>query len=159
MAGESVSSAPEPCSTHTTGRRTFASSSTGRATSAASVSARSRVSAFGTSSPNTTDRYVTTAKAITNEAQCGSQSPSRSRTKGSPTAPVRIPIAVIPTCTVEITRTGSSISRNAASAPLPPRARSAPRRAVTIEYSPITKKALAPIRAARARMRKRSSTV
>ena len=76
------------------------------------------------------------------EAQCGSQSPIRSRTTGSPTAPVRMPMAVIPTWTVEITRTGSSISRSAASAPFPPRARSAPRRAVTIEYSPITKKAL-----------------
>ena len=54
-----------------------------------------------------------------------------------------MPTAVIPTWTVEITRTGSSISRSAASAPLPPRARSAPRRAVTIEYSPITKKAFA----------------
>ena len=82
-----------------------------------------------------------------NDAQVGSQSPSRSRTTGSPTAPVRMPTAVIPTWTVEITRTGSSISRSAASAPLPPRARSAPRRAVTIEYSPITKKALPPIRA------------
>ena len=67
------------------------------------------------------------------------------------------PIAVIPTCTVEITRTGSSISRSADSAPFPPRARSAPRRAVTIEYSPMTKNALPAIRASSATMRKRSS--
>ena len=77
------------------------------------------------------------------------------RIAGSPTAPVRMPIAVIPTWTVEITRTGSSISRSADSAPRPPRARSGPRRAVTIEYSPITKKALPPISASRARMRKK----
>ena len=50
------SSAAEPCSTHTTGRSTLAISSIGRDTSAASVSARSSVSAFGTSSPKTTHR-------------------------------------------------------------------------------------------------------
>ena len=55
-------------------------------------------------------------------------------------------MAVMPTCAVEITRTGSSISRSAARAPAEPasaRGASAPRRAVTTVYSPITKKALA----------------
>ena len=46
----------EPCSTHTTGLRTRAISSIGGATSEAIVSARSIVSALGTSSPSTTDR-------------------------------------------------------------------------------------------------------
>ena len=49
-------SAAEPCSTHTTGRSTTEISSIGRAISTASVSDFSSVSAFGTSSPNTTDR-------------------------------------------------------------------------------------------------------
>ena len=43
-------------STHTTGRSATEISSIGRATSMASVSARSRVSAFGTSSPSRTER-------------------------------------------------------------------------------------------------------
>ena len=65
-----------------------------------------------------------------NPTQVGTPSPSRSRTSGSPTAPVRMPIAVIPTCVVEMTRTGSSISRSAASAPrLPASARDRQRRA------------------------------
>ena len=53
--GRSNTSA-ERSSTQTIGRRTLEIISTGRATSAASVSARSSVSAFGTSSPNTADR-------------------------------------------------------------------------------------------------------
>ena len=46
----------ETCSTQTTGRSTTEIHSTGRATSVTRRSARSSVSAFGTSSPNTTDR-------------------------------------------------------------------------------------------------------
>src|SRR5688500_16024347 len=69
-----------------------------------------------------------------------------------------MPIAVIPTCTVEITRTGSSISRSAARAPALSRAASAARRAVTTEYSPITKNAFAATRPRTARMRRRSLT-
>src|SRR5829696_2668955 len=69
-----------------------------------------------------------------------------SRTVGSASAPSKMPMAVIPTCTVEMTRTGSSISRSAARAPAEPasaRGASAARRAVTTVYSPITKKAFA----------------
>jgi hypothetical protein len=47
-----------------------------------------------------------------------------------------MPIAVMPTCTVEMTRTGSSMSRSAACAPRPPRPASAARLAVTTAYSP-----------------------
>ena len=47
----------------------------------------------------------------------GIASPRSSPTSGSATAPVTIPTAVMPTCTVEMTRTGSSISRRAAAAP------------------------------------------
>ena len=95
-----------------------------------------------------------------NPTQVGTPSPSRSRTSGSPTAPVRMPIAVIPTCVVEMTRTGSSISRSAASAPRLPasaRDRSAGRRAVTTVYSPITKNALPATSASTARIRRTSS--
>ena len=150
----------DPCSTQTTGRSTTDISSTGRATSAASRSARSSVSAFGISSPSTTDRYVTTVKPNTKPTQCGTPSPSNRRIAGSPTAPVRIPSAVMPTWTVEITRTGSSISRSADAAPRLPasaRAATADRRAVTTLYSPMTKKALPPTRASTTRMRRTSS--
>ena len=50
----------ERWNTHTSGLRPSAISSIGRATRTTSRSARSSVSAFGTSSPSTTDRYVTT---------------------------------------------------------------------------------------------------
>ena len=122
----------------------------GGATTTTRRSARSSVSAFGTSSPSTSDRYVTTAKAIAKPSQGDMPSPSKSRTSGSPTAPVRMARAVIPTWTVEMARTGSSMSRSAVLAPgCPASARSAsgPRRAVTTLYSPITKKAFAPTRA------------
>ena len=57
-------------------------------------------------------------------------------TAGSATAPVTIPRAVIPTWTVEMTRTGSSSRRIAAAAPRPLcAATSAERRTVTIAYS------------------------
>jgi hypothetical protein len=55
----------ELCRTQTMGRSTVEISSIGRATRTASASARSSVSAFGTSSPRTTERYVTSVKAMT----------------------------------------------------------------------------------------------
>src|SRR4051812_17709007 len=73
-----------------------------------------------------------------------------------------MPIAVMPTCAVEMTRTGSSISRRAARAPaLPASARGAraERRAVMTEYSPTTKNALAPTRPSTASMRRTSLTL
>src|SRR5215207_9760380 len=92
-------------------------------------------------------------------SQPGSPSPRRFRTVGSASAPNRMPIAVMPTCTVEITRTGSSISRSAARAPAEPasaRGTSAARRAVTIAYSPITKNALPATRTSTASTRSNS---
>ena len=92
-------------------------------------------------------------------SQLGICWPSRSRTSGSAIAPVRIPIAVIPTCTVEITRTGSSIRRSAARAPAWPasaRGASAERRAVTTAYSPMTKNALPATSASTASTRRTS---
>jgi hypothetical protein len=68
------------------------------------------------------------------------------RNARSPTAPRRMPRAVIPICTVPITRTGSPCSRSATAAPLLPasaRRSSAVRRAVTSAYSASTKNALA----------------
>ena len=66
----------------------------------------------------------------------------RPESSGSPIAPSRIAEIVIPTWTVEMKRTGSSISRSAVRAPRPPRsARSSSRlrRAVTSAYSAVTK--------------------
>ena len=63
-------------------------------------------------------------------------------TSGSPIAPSRIADTVIPTWTVEMNRTGSSISRSAVFAPRPPRAArssSRLRRPVTSAYSAATK--------------------
>src|SRR3954449_4752723 len=100
-------------------------------------------------------------KAIRKDAHVGSASPSRSRTAGSPTAPVRMATAVIPTCTVDITRTGSSCSLSAAAAPAEPasaRDCRPTRRAVTMQYSQTTKNALAAISANSSRMRTESLT-
>ena len=63
---------------------------------------------------------------------------------GSPRAPRRMPKTVIPTCTVEMKRTGSSSSLSAVLARRLPRfasSSSRPRRAVTSEYSAATKTA------------------
>src|SRR5215207_2049401 len=72
--GRSTSRA-DSCSSHTSGRSATPTISTGRATSIASRSALCSVSAFGTSSPSTTLRYVTTPNAITKLAQAGSPPP------------------------------------------------------------------------------------
>ena len=91
------SSCADRCSSHTSGRSTRPITSTGRAISIASVSARSSASAFGTSSPSTTLRYVTIVNARTKLTHVGRASPRSSLTSGSATAPVTIPSAVIPT--------------------------------------------------------------
>ena len=98
---------PSCCSTHTIGRSTRAISSIGRATSDGQRLGpleRQRLR-YELAEHDETGRSRR-ENAITKPSQVGIASPSRSRTSGSPTAPVRIPIAVIPTCTVEITRTG-----------------------------------------------------
>ena len=68
------------------------------------------------------DRQVGDDREGDHEGQPSSAARRRacSRTSGSASAPARMPIAVMPTCTVEITRTGSSISRSAACAPAAP---------------------------------------
>ena len=96
------------------------------------------------------------AKASTKLTLRGTLSPSMLLTTGSDTAPVTIPSAVIPTWTVEMTRTGSSRSRLAASAPRPRYFASVERRTVTIAYSAMTKNALAPISASTSRTRSAS---
>src|SRR3954452_24959820 len=72
-----------------------------------------------------------------------------------------MPTAVMPTWTVEITETGSSMSRSAAAArrlPASARGWSAARRAVTTEYSPMTKNALRATSPSTARTRRTSLT-
>ena len=69
------------------------------------------------------------------------QSSKQSEMNGSPRAPRRIPKTVIPTCTVEMKRTGSSSNRRAVFARRLPRLASSSsrvRRAVTTEYSAAT---------------------
>ena len=121
-----------------------ASQSSGIASAIASGSAFCSATAFGTSSPSTTERYVRIANEIRKATvfeSGGSMSPESS---GSPMAPSRIAKIVIPTCTVEMNRTGSSMRRSAVFAPRPPRsARSSrrDRRPVIRAYSAATKTA------------------
>src|SRR5215211_213735 len=99
-------------------------------------------------------------KAIRKLIPPGSPPPSRSRTSGSPIARQDADRGD-PTCTVEMTPTGSSIRRSTAAArqlPASARPASTARRAVTTAYSPTTKKAFAPTRARTATTRSRSST-
>ena len=109
----------------------------------ASRSACWSATAFGTSSPRTTDRYVRIANAIRNATVFESGGSMNPESSGSPMAPSRIPDTVIPTCTVLMNRTGSSIRRSALRAPtpllLPARSSSRLRRAVTSAYSAATK--------------------
>ena len=95
-SGRRASSA-ERSSTQASGFSTLTMNVTGPETSTARVSARSSTTAFGTSSPNVTLRYVTTENAIRKPSQCGTFSPSSSRTTGSPTAPIRMATALMPT--------------------------------------------------------------
>ena len=131
-------------SSQTSGCAIRASQSSGIASAIASGSAFWSATAFGTSSPTTTERYVRIANEIRNATvfdSGGSMSPESS---GSPMAPSRIAKIVIPTWTVEMNRTGSSMRRSAVFAPRPPRsARSSrrDRRPVTRAYSAATKTA------------------
>ena len=128
-------------STQTTGYATRPSQSSGMASTSATVSAFCSEIAFGTSSPTTTDRYVRTRNAIAKASQPGMPS-KRSETSGPPMAPSMIPKIVMPTWTVLMNRTGSSISLRAVWAGrLPPSARGSRRlrRAVTSAYSAATK--------------------
>ena len=91
------------------GANTRESTSIGTASASASLSAFCSATALGTSSPSTTLRYVRTANEITKATPRGRKSKYR-ETSGSPIAPRAIPKTVIPTWTVEMNRTGSSIS-------------------------------------------------
>src|SRR6266498_1643100 len=119
--------------------------SIGRATQSAVCSFLLSEIAFGTSSPNTTWRYVTKAKERMNATPVESRgSSSQCSTIGSPTAPRAIENAVIPSCTVPMKRAGLSMIRRAMLARrLPVSANSfrRARRAVTSAYSAATKNA------------------
>ncbi len=129
-------------SSQTSGYAIRASQSSGMASAIASGSAFWSATAFGTSSPRTTERYVRIANEIRNATVFESGGSMSPESNGSPMAPRRIAKIVIPTCTVEMNRTGSSMSRSAVFAPRPPRsARSSSRdrRPVTRAYSAATK--------------------
>ena len=89
--------------------------SSGRASATAIGSAFWRATAFGTSSPSTTERYVRIANAMRNATVFESGGSMNPESSGSPMAPSRIPETVIPTWTVLMNRTGSSIRRSARS--------------------------------------------
>ena len=95
------------------------------------------------------------ANEIANATPRGKKSKYR-ETSGSPMAPRAIPTTVMPTCTVEMNRTGSSIILSAVrAARFPPSARSSrrDRRAVMSEYSAATKIAFRSTRKSTTRMR------
>ncbi len=136
----------ETWSTQTIGCPMRAIQSSGTASATASGSAFWRATAFGTSSPSTTERYVRIENAIRNATVFESGGSMRPESSGSPMAPSRIAETVIPICTVLMNRTGSSIRRSAVRAPSPPfSARSSRRflRPVTSAYSAATKIAFA----------------
>ena len=102
----------ECCSTQTTGANALESRSIGTASASARSSAFCSATAFGTSSPTTTLRYVRMENEITNATPRGRNS-KYWETSGSPTTPRAMLRTVIPTWTVEMKRTGSSIIRSA----------------------------------------------
>jgi hypothetical protein len=119
--------------------------SRGTESTVAKRSARCSATAFGTSSPRMTDRYVRIAKAITKAMPADSGGSKKSESRGSPTAPMRMANTVMPSWITPMNRTGSSMRLSALFAPrLPRAARSSrrARRAVINEYSAATKSAL-----------------
>ena len=74
-----------------------------------------------------------------------SQSASASLNAASPTMPFRMPMEVMPTCTVDRKRVGCSISRSAAAAPASPASAIAARRALRLDASAISDMANTPL--------------
>ena len=106
---------PTPAAARRSGARSRPRKSSGTASTIASASAFCSATAFGTSSPSTTERYVRIANAMRNATVVESGGSMRSEISGSPMAPRRIAKIVIPTWTIEMKRTGSSMSRSAVS--------------------------------------------
>ncbi len=135
----------DTCRSQTIGCAIRPRKSSGTASTIASASAFCSATAFGTSSPSTTERYVRSANEIRNAMVFESGGSMRSERSGSPMAPTRIAKIVMPSCVLEMKRTGSSISRSAARAPRLPFAApssSRARRAVISAYSAATNTAL-----------------
>ena len=117
-------------SSHTNGRVALDSHSIGRATWRASVSGNIWPSRLGTSSPKMMVRKVmiitTSAVALISAAFGGtrispcSQADSGAENAASPTMPFRMPIEVMPICTVDSQRVGWSCRSIAACAPASP---------------------------------------
>ena len=110
----------------TSGSATTASAPNGRDMIEASRSGASNARLFGTSSPITTEKYVrqttVTARAIPlaytcNPGICASHPANGAEIAFSPTAPLKIPIEVIPTWIVDKKRDGERYSSSAFFAP------------------------------------------
>ena len=127
----------------------------------ASLSARWSAIDFGTSSPRTTLRYVRMRNARTNASSSGIQSSKIRERNDAPIAPRRMLKTVMPTCTVEMKRTGSSSIVSAVLARRFPRLAISSRRgrrAVTSAYSAATKMAFPSTSRRMTRMRRESLT-
>ena len=107
--------------------RDAAEQSSGTASTTASRSALCSATAFGTSSPSTTERYVRIANAMRKLTVADSGGSIESESSGSPIAPMRIAKMVIPTCDArdEPNRLVHETQRAPGSTP-PPRRRAPP---------------------------------
>ena len=132
-------------SSQTSGCEMRPSQSSGTASTTASASAFWSATAFGTSSPSTTERYVRIANAMRNATVFDSGGSMSPESNGSPMAPRRIAKIVIPTCTRrdEPDRIVHEPQRRLARRDRRARARSSSRdrRPVTRAYSAATKTA------------------
>ena len=148
----------EPDNNHTNGLVKMANHNIGRATKRAMASGLICPMRLGTSSPNTIEKNVilTTTKPVANGLARRSSTPNCCNimlTGGlkaaSPTIPLSTPIEVMPICTADKKRVGSSPSRNAvAAAPSPCWARFCRRalRAATKAISDMAKKPFSKIK-------------